>query len=273
MRRPFLLLPVLPFLLGCFSVTGINRFQPNLYTVDQEIGLGKEMSRQVEKELSILHHAALQEMIGSMGRRIEKSAPQDEFDLYPFTFQVVDSSEINAFALPGGPIYLNMGLVEIAETEAELASVMAHEMSHVVLRHATERITALQLSQLALLAVLTTVGAAPPLAMQGARLGYVLGILQYSQAMESNADDVALRALAAAGYDPQGMTGMFRHIQERRRQQPVLLERLLSSHPLADERIREAREEIETLDVDWRKNAGERQPSRFAEVKAIFAKD
>jgi predicted Zn-dependent protease len=255
---------------GCFSLTGLNRLQPNLYSVDQEIGLGREMAKSLEKELTLIRHHQLAQLVQSVGRRIQEGAGPAEFGLYPFTFKVVDSSEINAFSLPGGPIYVNMGLLEIADTEDEIAGVIAHEMAHVVSRHATEQMTTLQLSQMAILVTLSAIGGAPAAALEGGQLAYVLGLLRYSRAMESEADDLGLEAMRKAGYDPRGMERMMEKLLAERRTEPLLLERLLSSHPLPDERVAEIRSRIARLAP-----SGSAPPpsDAFVRTKVLFAKD
>jgi predicted Zn-dependent protease len=257
-------------LAGCFRTTGINRFQPNMYSVDQEIGIGREMSKEVEKEMSVVRHHALSQMVQGIGKRLAESSQGPEFRQYPYTFKVVDSSEINAFSLPGGPVYVNMGLVEITEDEDELAAVIAHEMGHVAARHATEQMTALQLSQLAMLVSLSAIGGLSPIAMEGTRLGYILGILRYSRGMESEADEIGLKLMESAGYDPRGMVAMLKHIEEERHQDPVLIERLTSSHPLPDERIAAVEALVGASQEDRRSR---RASAAFARTQALFAKD
>lgn len=271
MRRDALLVASALLLAGCFKTTGVNRYQPNLYSVDQEVGLGREMSKAIEQEMTIVRHHQLTQLVQQIGDRLQRAAVEPEFRDYPFTFKVVDSSEVNAFSLPGGPIYVNLGLVELADDEEELAGVIAHEMSHVAARHATERVTTMQLSQLALMAVLTTVGGGPYLAMEGGRLGYVLGILKYSRGMESEADEMAVRTMARAGYDPMGMVVMFEKLAAQRLTEPVLLERLMASHPMPDDRVAA----VKALIVAQGAVAAteDRTRSVFAKVKVPFEKD
>jgi predicted Zn-dependent protease len=255
---------------GCFRTTGLNRFQPDMYSVDQEVGMGRAMSKEVEKETTLLRHHALTQLVQGIGQRLLEHSDRPEFRLYPYTFKVVDSSEVNAFSLPGGPIYVNMGLVELAENEDELAAVIAHEMGHVAARHATEQMTTLQLSQLAMFITLSAVPALPPIAMEGTRLAYILGILHYGRGMESEADQLGLELMESAGFDPRGMTAMLKHIQDERREDPLMLERLLSSHPLPDERIQAVEAELPKEPEDRRS----RGPSAsFERMKVLFVKD
>ena len=257
---------------GCFRTTGVNRFQPNLYSVDQEIGLGKELSRSIEQEVTLVRHHGLVRLVESIGRTCQEHASEEEFALYPFTFRVVDSSEVNAFSLPGGPVYVNLGLIELADSEDELAAVIAHEMAHVVSRHATERMTTMQLTQMALLVTLSAVGGAPAAAVQGGQLAYILGILRYSRSMETEADRMALAVLRAAGYDPAAMGRVLRRLEEERRMEPLLLERWMSSHPLPDERIATVEGLLAGEEADERLRAA-RATGEFERMKTLFTRD
>jgi predicted Zn-dependent protease len=255
---------------GCFRTTGLNRFQPNMYSVDQEVGMGHAMSKEVEKETTLVRHHALTQLVQGIGQRLAEHSNRPEFRLYPYTFKVVDSSEVNAFSLPGGPVYVNMGLVELAENEDELAAVIAHEMGHVAARHATEQMTTLQLSQLAMFVTLSAVGGLPPIAMEGTRLGYILGVLRYGRGMESEADQLGLELMESAGFDPRGMAAMLKHIQDERREEPMMLERMLSSHPLPDDRIEAVKAALPKEPEDRRSRGS--SPT-FERMKVLFVKD
>ncbi|MBI2963640.1 MAG: M48 family metalloprotease [Deltaproteobacteria bacterium] len=270
MKRIVLLALTLAGATGCFRTSGLNRYQPDMYSVDQEVGMGREMSKEIDKEVTLLRHHALTQLVQGIGQRLLAHAARPEFKLYPFTFRVVDSSEINAFSLPGGPVYLNMGLIEIAETEDEVAAVIAHEMSHVAARHATEQMTALQVSQLAMFVALSAVGGISPAALEGTRLGYILGVLRYSRGMETEADSLGLELMDSAGYGRRGMLAMLRHIEDERRAEPVLLERLLSSHPMPDQRLAVVAAQVPAADED---GGARRESAAFARTKVLFVKD
>jgi predicted Zn-dependent protease len=255
---------------ACFRTTGLNRFQPNMYSVDQEVGMGRAMSKEVEKETTLVRHHTLTQLVQTIGQRLAEHAKRPEFHLYPYTFKVVDSSEVNAFSLPGGPVYVNMGMIELARNEDELAAVIAHEMSHVAARHATEQMTTLQLSQLVMLVTLSAVPAVPPVAMEGTRIGYILGVLRYDRSMESEADRLGLELMESAGFDPRGMVTMLQHLEDERRQEPLMLERLMSSHPLPDERIQAVTAELPKEPEDrWSRGSS----VAFERTKVLFVKD
>src|SRR5262249_30463696 len=151
--------------------------------------------------------------------------------------------------------------------EDELASLIAHELSHVAARHATEQMTTLQLSQLAILVTLSTVPALPPVAMEGTRLAYILGVMRYDRSMESEADQIGLELMESAGFDPRGMATMLKHLQDEQREEPVMLERLLSNHPLPDDRI-QAVEAALPKEPEDRRSRG--SSASFERTKVLF---
>jgi len=258
---------------GVAGCRGVHPYHPNFYSIDGDIRLGQQLSKEVESELVLLRHSALSQLVNTVGRRLLDGTPEQAFHLFPYTFQVVDSPEVNAFALPGGPVYVNMGIVEVCDTEDELAAVMAHEMSHVAARHATEMLTTENLTQFALIAAVSVVPLPiPPIAWEGAKLGYVLGLLKYSRGKEAEADRLGLQVMTAAGYDPTAMASMFQKLQEQEHSLPSVVERFTSSHPLTAERMRAAEHLAAAMK---RPDAAvvTANTSSFPEVKLMFAKD
>ena len=223
---------------GC---AGVHRFHPNFYSVDGDIRLGQQLQKEVESDVTPLRLTVLTQLVNGIGTRLKDASPDPAFRLFPYTFQVIDAAEVNAFALPRGPVYLNSGIVELCDNEDQLASVIAHEMSHVAARHATEMLTTQNLSQLAIIAAVSVVPVPiPPIAWEGAKLGYVLSLLSYSRGKEAEADRLGLRLMTAAGYDPTEMAAMFRKLAEQQRSLPSVVERFFSSHPLSEDRMRDA---------------------------------
>lgn len=252
---------------------GVHRWHPNLYSVDQDINLGRRLSKQVEEEVPILRHSTLTQLINGIGRRLLTDPPHPAFLNFPYAFTVVDSPEINAFALPGGSVYVNSGLVTLLDTEDQLAAVIAHEMSHVAARHATEILTTVNASNFLLLVTLSVIPVAiPPTALEGARLAYILSLLRYSRGKESEADTLGIRMMWNAGYDPGEMATVFRRFQEERRAAPTLLERLFSSHPVSSDRMHTVEEQAAALGLP-----PVLDPSPAAlphgQVRAMFAKE
>jgi len=267
---PILLATLLGGGLGC---AGIHPYHPNFYSVDGDIRLGQQFGKEVDAELPLLRHAALQKLVAGIGQRLVESSPEPAYRLFPYTFKVVDTPEVNAFALPGGPIYVNMGIIEMCDTEDQLAAVLAHEMSHVAARHTTEMLTTQNLTQLALVAAVSVIPVpVPPIAWEGAKLGYVLGLLTYSRGMEAEADRLGLRLMNAAGYDPAEMAAVFRKLGEQQRSLPSLVERFTSSHPLDEDRVRAVETQLSTLPPHPGPVVAV-HPSTFAETQLMFAKD
>lgn len=270
MRR---LRPAAAVLVGLLGCAGLHPYRPNFYSVDGDIRLGREFAKEVDAELPLLRHAALQQLVAGIGQRLLESSPEPAYRLFPYTFKVVDTPEVNAFALPGGPIYVNMGIIELCDTEDQLAAVLAHEMSHVAARHATEMLTTQNLTQLALVAAVSVIPVPlPPVAWEGAKVGYVLGLLRYSRGMEAEADRLGLRLMNAAGYDPAEMATVFRKLGEQQHSLPSLVERFTSSHPLDADRVRAVEAELAKLPARPGPVVAV-HPSTFAETQLMFAKD
>jgi predicted Zn-dependent protease len=270
MARPLAL--VLVAALGC---AGVHRFHPNVYSVDGDIRLGQQLQKEVESEVVTLRLSALTQMVNNLGARLRDASPNPAFRLFPYTFAVVDSPEVNAFALPGGPVYVNTGLIELCDSEDQLASVLAHEMSHVAARHATEMITTQNLTTLALQVGVSAVLMAgipiPPIAWEGTKLGYVLGLLKYSRGKEAEADRLGLEVMNAAGYDPNEMATVFRKLAEQQRSLPSVVERFFSTHPLSEDRMHEVERLAAKLPRGANAPVATARASTFSQVHLMFA--
>jgi Zn-dependent protease with chaperone function len=189
------------------------RYQPkpawNLFSRDQEVQVGKESAAEVEKQLPLLKDSdPVTRYVQKLGAQLASHAPAPE---YPYTFKVVNQKEINAFALPGGPIYINLGTIQAADNEAQLAGVMSHEISHVVMRHATAAATKQMLAQapLAILGGLMGKGIGAQLAQLGISFGIGSYFLRNSRKAESEADLVGTGIMYDSGYDPHQMAAFF----------------------------------------------------------------
>ena len=271
MMRRIVLTLALGVALGC---AGVHHFHPNFYSVDGDIRLGQQISKEIEGELTLVRHAALLKLVGAIGQRLKEASPEPAFKLFPYSFHVVDSPEVNAFALPGGPVYVNTGIIELCDSEDQLASVLAHEMSHVAARHATEMLTTENITQLALIAAISVVPIpVPPIAWEGAKLGYVLGLLRYSRGKEAEADRLGVTLMDAAGYDPGEMATVFRKLAEQQRSLPSVVERFTSSHPLTEDRVRAVEGQVARLPRRDGTPVASAPLSSFSQVKLMFAKD
>ena len=190
----------------------------NKYTPAQDVELGQKAAQEVEKELPILNNSEVRNYLETIGRRLVAAVPSNlqhpEFDYY---FKAVNVREINAFALPGGPMYVNRGMMEAAKTEGEIAGVMAHELSHVALRHGTAQATKATPYELGALAgaVIGAIigGRTGSVVAQGTRFGLGTAFLKYSREYEKQADILGVQIMARAGYDPRDMANMLRTIE------------------------------------------------------------
>lgn len=217
----------------------------NLFSKEQDVQLGREAAAQVESQMPIVHDAQLQRYVETVGRRLV-AAPQA--DRFPYTFKVVNDNSINAFALPGGPTYVNTGLLRAVENEAQLAGVMAHEIGHVALRHGTNQASKANIMQIPAMIAGATVGGGGllgQLAQMGVGLGLNGLLLKYSRDAERQADLLGAQLMAQAGYNPLEMARFFEKLaaQAGGRGGPSWF----SSHPDPGDRMRAIQEEIRTL--------------------------
>ncbi|MCL6505837.1 MAG: M48 family metalloprotease [Bryobacteraceae bacterium] len=216
----------------------------NLFSREQDIQLGKEAARQIEKQIRLTEHQEIQDYVERLGRRL---ASRPEADKYPYFFKVVDDREINAFALPGGPVYINAGVILAAENEAQLAGVMAHEISHVALRHGTNQVTKAHIVQLPALLAGLAIGSDSLLGQLG-QLGVGIGanslLLKFSRGAERDADLLGARLMSGAGYNPIEMARFFEKLESGR---ALRAPEFLSSHPNPGNRRRAVEQEIRYL--------------------------
>jgi hypothetical protein len=191
-----------------------NRYEPK-----EDVQLGVEAAQQVEQQMPILRDDNITSYVEGIGRRLVDGIPPDlRHPEFRYTFKVVNVREINAFALPGGPMYLNRGMLEKAKTEGEVAGVMAHEMSHVALRHGTAqatKATPYAIGQIAG-AVLGAIigGTRGDIISQGTQFGLGTAFLRYSREYEKQADILGSQMMARVGYDPRDMANMFKTIEQ-----------------------------------------------------------
>ena len=226
---------VISLALGCGSTGGGGDF--NLISIEEEWQLGQQISQDVAKQVRFSNDAAINEYVRSMGQRIVAQT-QEPFNRLPWEFHVIQDSSINAFAIPGGHIYVNTGLIAAAENASELAGVMAHEISHVTARHTTEQISRQYgLSVLASIILGQDPGALSQIAAQIIAGG---ALARFSREAEREADELGIRAMFRAGYDPHGMAAMFRVLIAHQQRSPSRVEQFFSTHPTTEERIRNA---------------------------------
>lgn len=262
------LLPISVLTTSCgMSFKGINKFQPNVIPLSQELDLGRKLSREIDKEVRLMKLRVLNDYIDSLGQTLSKNS---DLGKIPYYFKVIDNKQINAFALPGGHIYVYRGLIEAVESEAELAGVLAHEIGHVAARHGTEQFTR-QLGFSILASVI--LGSNPSqLEIIAARLFGTAGLLAYSRSSESEADRLGVRYLYRTGYNPEGMGEFFERLQAMQKDQPNLLERFFATHPSLPNRLQTVKTETAKIPPEEVKEAT-RSSSEFALVKVLLNKE
>jgi Zn-dependent protease with chaperone function len=208
----------------------------NLFSVQQDIEVGRQSAAQVEKQVPILNDARTTTFLNRVVARLAAHAPGTRF---PYSIKAVNATEINAFALPGGPMYVHRGLITASRSEAELAGVLAHEMSHVVLRHGTEQASKAYLGEagLSLLGGLLGRGNTTSQIMNAVGgFGLNAAFLKFSRSDEREADALGAELMHKAGYDPLAMATMFASLRAEQGRDPDRLERFFSSHPPSAER-------------------------------------
>lgn len=227
-RRPLLILaPVL--LAGCPMFS-----EYNVISDEEELQIGQKVAAEVEKENAPLRDRFLQDYVNDVGWRVARAALEDRPGI-PYTFKVIAAKEVNAFACPGGPVYIQTGLLAAAGDESEVVGVLGHEIGHVVAKHGARQMSKEIGIESVLDAILGEKG------NDGARAGAkILGgvfLLHYSREDELEADSYGLKYAVAAGYDPDGLARMFERLRAEAGDDPGSVERLLSTHPALGERV------------------------------------
>ena len=206
---------------------------------EKEMQIGRQLAMEVEQQAKLVEDPMITEYINRVGQNIVLHSDAK----IPFTIKVIDSDEVNAFALPGGFFYVNRGLILAADNEAELAGVMAHEIAHVAARHAMENQGKGSLLQYGLLAgIIFTGGIAGAVLQNTAGLTQALAFFKFSRGAEGEADKLGVQYLYASGYDPTAMSTMFEKLASQNRKKPGTLSRLFMSHPQSTDRRDESLE-------------------------------
>lgn len=212
----------------------------NWYSLEKEIALGKEYAQQIESGVKLVQDPAIHEYVNRIGQNLVRNSDAK----VPFTIKVIDASEINAFALPGGFFYVNSGLLLVAETEAELAGVMAHEIAHVAARHATRQMTRSQWVNFASIPLIFVGGGIGYAVRSAAGFGIPMTFLTFSRGFENEADYLGLQYLYATGYDPQAYITFFEKVQATEKKKPGAMSKAFSTHPQTPDRVKKTQEHI-----------------------------
>jgi hypothetical protein len=241
---------ILTVALGTASAQTHVTAPPNKYKPADDVKLGQEAAAQVQKELPLLNDGSVDEYVAGIGQRLVRVIPAEyQHSEFRYTFRVVNQKEINAFALPGGPMFLNRGMIEAARDEGEIAGVMAHELSHVLLRHGTAQATKGEKFQIGAIAgqVLGAIvgGTAGSIIANGSNLGLSTYFMKFSREYESQADILGVQLMARAGYNPQSMANMFKTLAAQGGGGPEFL----SDHPNPGNREQRIQQEAKMLNA------------------------
>jgi predicted Zn-dependent protease len=201
--------------------------------MEKEVALGRYLASEIDREAKFVDDPIITEYVNRVGQNIVLHSDAK----VPFTIKVIDSDEVNAFALPGGFFYVNKGLILAADNEAELAGVMAHEIAHVAARHAVENQAKATLAEYGLMAGSIFLGGIPGMIINNAGpLAAILGFMKFSRNAESEADKLGVQYLYAAGYDPNALATMFEKLAAKNQKKPGFISKAFSTHPQPPER-------------------------------------
>jgi len=215
----------------------------NFYSLEREIALGKQLAQEVERQAKVIDDPIIAEYVNRVGQNLVRNSDAK----VPFTIKVLDTEDVNAFALPGGFFFVNSGLILKADTEAELAGVMAHEIAHVAARHGTRQATKGDLIQIGTIPLMLMGGWTGYAIYQGAGLAIPMGFLAFTRANEKEADFLGLQYLYKSGYDPLAFVDFFEKIETLEKKKPGSVAKVFSTHPMTDDRVKKAQEEIQTI--------------------------
>ncbi|HXP15626.1 MAG TPA: M48 family metallopeptidase [Terriglobales bacterium] len=215
----------------------------NWYGVEKQIAMGKQYAQQVEATVKMIQDPVVTEYVNRVGQNLVRNSDAQ----VPFIIKVIDSDDINAFALPGGFFYVNSGLILAADEEAELAGVMAHEIAHVAACHAARENTRGTLMQMASIPLIFVGGAVGYAGYQAAGLALPLTFLHFSRGFEAEADYLGLEYMYKSGYDPQAFISFFEKVQAQEKKKPGTLAKAFATHPQTPDRIAKSQEEIATV--------------------------
>jgi predicted Zn-dependent protease len=215
----------------------------NFYSIEKEIAMGKRMAQDVERHSKIVDDPVIAEYVNRVGQNLVRNSDAK----VPFTIKLIDSADVNAFALPGGFFFVNSGLMLRAESESELAGVMAHEIAHVAARHGTRQATKGQLVQIASIPLLFIGGWTGYGIYQASSFLIPMTFLKFSRGMESEADFLGVQYLYKAGYDPTSFIDFFEKMLADEKRRPGTMSKLFRSHPPHGSRIRKTQKNIDQL--------------------------
>lgn len=211
----------------------INSHQINFYSLNKEVNMGRQLAADVDRQGKFVEDPVVNEYVNRVGQNLALHSDAK----VPFTIKVLDSDDVNAFALPGGFLYVNKGAILAADSEAELAGVMAHEIAHVTARHGVEQASKATLANYAMIPLIFMTGGLGYIAYQAAQIGVPLTFLKFSRNVETEADKLGAQYLWAAGYDPNNFLSFFEKLEKKEKHKPGTLSKLFGTHPPTPDRI------------------------------------
>ena len=237
----------------------------NWYSIEKQVQMGKQFAAQVESSVKLINDPVITEYVNRIGQNLVRNSDAK----VPFTIKVIDSDQVNAFALPGGFFYVNSGLLLAADNEAELAGVMAHEIAHVAACHAAREQTRGQLVNLASIPLIFVGGGIGYAVESAAGLALPVTFLRFSRGFEGEADYLGLQYMYKTGYDPQSFIAFFEKLKAQEKKKPGFLAKAFDTHPQTPDRIEKSQAEIAHL-LPPRQEYIE-DTSEFEDVKARLA--
>ena len=212
----------------------------NFYSIEKELALGKQLAIEVEKQSKMVDDPIVGEYVNRLGQNLVRNSDAK----IPVNFKIIDSASVNAFTLPGGYIFVNSGLIRVAETEAELAGAIAHEIAHVAARHSTRQQSRAQIANLATVPLIFLGGWTGFAVRQAANVGIPMTFLSFSRAFEGEADMLGLEYMYQAGYDPTASIDIFERIESLEKRVPGTVAKVFSTHPMTADRIKAVQKNI-----------------------------
>src|ERR1039457_2369158 len=206
----------------------------NLYSIQKEMALGQQLAREVTRQSKILDDPIISEYVNRIGQNLARNSDAK----VPFTFQVIDGDEVNAFALPGGYVFVYTGLIKVASEEDEFAGALAHEIAHVAARHMTRQACRAQVANIATLPLILLGGWGGYAVRQAASAAIPMTFLSFSRGYEAEADYLGLQYLYAAGYDPTASIDMFEKMMSLEKRKPGSIAKVFSTHPMNGDRLK-----------------------------------
>lgn len=215
----------------------------NFYSIEKEMALGKQLAEEVRRQSKLADDPILTEFVNRIGQNLVRNSDAT----IPFNFYIVEGDQLNAFALPGGHVFVNTGLLEATETEAELAGAIAHEIAHVAGRHMTRQATRGKIVEYATLPMILLGGWTGYAVRQGSGLAIPMGFLRFTRGFEIEADMLGLQYMFKAGYDPTASIDLFERMLSLEKRKPGIIAKVFNTHPMTSDRIIKTQQNISQM--------------------------